>query len=66
MNHIRNLSPQILAAISGVLVTVLVTFVPELQPLQGSLVEILGVIVAYILGMSYKQHAEIQQGRQVK
>ena len=54
-------SKKFWAAIGGLIVTVLVVLVPSLEPLESYLTEIVGVIIAYVLGQGladFGKHAK--------
>lgn len=52
MNNLKKIftSKKFWAMAIGLIVTVLISVIPALEPMQDNLAEIIGVIVAYILG----------------
>lgn len=49
---------QLITAIVGVVVVILVTAVPQLQPYQDNLTQIIMILVGLIVGQSIQKHGK--------
>lgn len=60
----NNMSEQLIALIVAFIAALLIEFVPALEPMRDSLLEILAVFAAYILGKSYENGKKVEAAKE--
>lgn len=63
MNNM-NISEQLMGLIVGLIAAVLIEFMPALEPMRDSLIAILLVFAAYILGKSYENGKKAEAAKE--